>query len=869
VELSIIKKMIEHGISPGKLGVDETLLMDPEGKRIYKFVTEFYGQYGKLPEFKTVHQECGIDLSGIDSSEPLEFYLDQFRTRMKIRLIGDFNKQTAEFLNKSPDPDPVYGLMREILKKADSVASGDKVWDMSGEADRKKVLDYYDVIKSYKGKTIGIETPWPFLNDATGGIRKGFFVSVIARSESGKCIEENSLIPDAKTGVLRTIREIVESKSAIVHTLNDQGCVVSARPANFIDSGMKRCYEVVMDSGRRITAPPNDPLLTVDGWVPIEKLKIGDCLAVPSFIPAPLEPKSIPDHEIDILALMLTDGHTGHPGKLGFTNEDAEIVSVMKDALGKIGLKLVVDKTRRTKSGNLFCYRIPSTVGARGDLGHGVKSDFRKMFEKYGLLWKLAADKAIPDEIFQLPNEKLRRFIGLFWSCDGSVDKKGCVELCMMSRKMVEQIQHLLLRFGILSRVTKKTFWYRYKGKKDRREAWRLYVYDQTKFIKEIPLFGETKRKYAKAAKQKNPYKLFTVQLTPSLKKKVISTIENSPLYPRLVSIGSTAKQILHAATGGHSRCSMTRLRNIFKVFGEVEDGALFSNHARWERIRSIRYAGVRHVYDLSIPETHNFVANNIFVHNTWTLLKIAEHAQKTGKVILFISPEMSEEIVRFRLSAIYNKLSYSAFTKGLLNAVEEERLKNWVTQPCAPPFIVADATIVQSVEQVEYMVQEYRPDLVLIDSYYLLDMSGRFGTTMERREALTVALYNQCKRTKIPYIVSTHFTKKVTKEKKGEAEDVAYSQQAIRLADLAMGIYRDEEMEANRVMLLQVLKHREGLKADIVINFDMDTMDFSEIKVNRAWSEFGGSVQGEKETVKESPPPDEPATDDGETIPF
>ena len=46
-----------------------------------------------------------------------------------------------------------------------------------------------------------------------------------------------------------------------------------------------------------------------------------------------------------------------------------------------------------------------------------------------------------------------------------------------------------------------------------------------------------------------------------------------------------------------------------------------------WDEIVSIEYLGHKQVYDLTIPETHNFVANDICVHNTAFCLNIAQNA--------------------------------------------------------------------------------------------------------------------------------------------------------------------------------------------------------------------------------------------------
>jgi replicative DNA helicase len=60
-----------------------------------------------------------------------------------------------------------------------------------------------------------------------------------------------------------------------------------------------------------------------------------------------------------------------------------------------------------------------------------------------------------------------------------------------------------------------------------------------------------------------------------------------------------------------------------------------------WDQITSIEPAGNKSVYDLTIPNTHNFVANDICVHNTALALNIAQYAARNGYVIGIFSLEM------------------------------------------------------------------------------------------------------------------------------------------------------------------------------------------------------------------------------------
>src|SRR6266542_903929 len=61
-------------------------------------------------------------------------------------------------------------------------------------------------------------------------------------------------------------------------------------------------------------------------------------------------------------------------------------------------------------------------------------------------------EKVLPEIVYRLPPDQLARFIAVFWLCDGAVGKVS-VSTTLASERLVRQLQHLLLRFGIQSGV--------------------------------------------------------------------------------------------------------------------------------------------------------------------------------------------------------------------------------------------------------------------------------------------------------------------------------------------------------------------------------------------------------------------------------
>ncbi|OLE14064.1 MAG: hypothetical protein AUG93_00200 [Armatimonadetes bacterium 13_1_20CM_4_65_7] len=69
-----------------------------------------------------------------------------------------------------------------------------------------------------------------------------------------------------------------------------------------------------------------------------------------------------------------------------------------------------------------------------------------------------------------------------------------------------------------------------------------------------------------------------------------------------------------------------------------------------WDEIQAIAPAGSADVYDLSILSSHNFVANDVIVHNSTLLLEACRHLAGAGGLVLYVSGE--ESVIQIKLRA-------------------------------------------------------------------------------------------------------------------------------------------------------------------------------------------------------------------------
>ena len=89
-----------------------------------------------------------------------------------------------------------------------------------------------------------------------------------------------------------------------------------------------------------------------------------------------------------------------------------------------------------------------------------ANTQIARFLERHGLRYARAADKAVPACIFRLPRQQLALFLRALFTGDGSVfvNQRGLAGLSYstISRRLAEDVQHLLLRFGIITKLRTK-----------------------------------------------------------------------------------------------------------------------------------------------------------------------------------------------------------------------------------------------------------------------------------------------------------------------------------------------------------------------------------------------------------------------------
>ncbi len=469
-------------------------------------------------------------------------------------------------------------------------------------------------------------------------------VFVCGARGSGKCLHGDTLIP-LSNGCVLPIKEL-ENVNSKVLALDHDLKVKEIEKIAFFKRKVNKLLHIKLRSGREIKLTPEHPLLTVNGWRPAEELRKGSRIATPRTLKA-FGKTRMKECDVKLLAYLLAEGHLGNQFVL-FSNGDSQIIQDFKNAVFEFDCGLEVKQ--HSKSG---CFRVVQKK-KKIDTNHIVrnkkgqftgdsfvisqKSSLLRFIESIGLYNKLSKEKFIPKEIMQLEKEQLALFLNRMFSCDGSIyrisrSKSWGICYASSSEKMARQIQHLLLRFGIISTLREKKM--KIEGKPFDSFEVVLYGENVVKFISEIGFFG------AKELKQKEAFQ----EASDLNRNPNIDTIpkEMWDSY-RPKNWKATARVLGYAPKSFHNAINYAPSREKLLKISLVDENKgvqlLAQSDIFWDEIASIReLIGETEVYDIEIPKVHNFVASDIIVHNSYIMGVIAEelamHNKNVGIIVI------------------------------------------------------------------------------------------------------------------------------------------------------------------------------------------------------------------------------------------
>ncbi|MBO0690045.1 MAG: replicative DNA helicase, partial [Candidatus Dormibacteraeota bacterium] len=573
----------------------------------------------------------------------------------------------------------------------------------------KPAMDKIDAQMASGGGVVGIASGFHDLDRVTNGFKASDMVVIAGRPSMGKCAAASTLIDDPQTGERLTVEECVRRRMGFVMGVSDEGRVRPARVSDWVDSGLQECFRLRTRLGRSVEVTGHHPFLTVDGWQPLHDLAVGDRIGLPRRVCVFGTDTSWSPELIRLLAYYVAEGGltTAQPA---FTNTDAEIVADFRACVGTCFPDVAIRHSRKAY------YVRGSRPGPRAN---AVTAWLREL----GLMGKGAHEKRFPSFVWRWDREHLIEFVRALMSCDGTIyDLHGYprIEFAVASRELAEDLQHALVRLGIVAKLWKK-----------KERCWRLDVTEPqsvAEYQREVGWIGEKSQRFPDPPVSERRSNLG--QLPASVWSPVRASAAERQLT--LVAVaqaageyGSTRRGFNpHAARGLPS----SRLGAYARVLQDAHLRRLASPDLYWDEIVSIEPIGKHQVYDLSVPDGANFIAQDVVVHNTSFVLNVTLNAAVEQKQpVAIFSLEMSKEQLVERMLCEQARIDAQRLHRGLLSEAEHERLVYALGPLGDAPIFIDDSPMLDDLTlRLKARQAKARDGIELVIVDYLQLMHGR-----------------------------------------------------------------------------------------------------------------------------------------------
>jgi replicative DNA helicase len=397
-----------------------------------------------------------------------------------------------------------------------------------------------------------------------------------------------------------------------VWALNDRLQYVRRHLTHVFPTGVKPVFRVRLGSGKEVEATANHPFLTYAGWTALGELEVGSRVGVPRHGPGPEQSAGWDDRKVVMLAHLLGEGSFVKRQPLRYASIDEKNLAIVTEAAAAFGITPIRDDYAAARVTTL---RLPAPYR----LARGRRNPIAEWLDDLGLFGLRSHEKFVPEGVFHLPKEQIALFLRHIWATDGSVTvnangRSGRIYYASTSRRLVDDLSRLFLRFGISTRLRTAT------PKAGYRPGYTLDVSgldDQRRFLQEIGVHGERGESAARLLeiirdKQANP----NVDTVP---RQVWEDVKDL-----LVEQGMTHREF--AAAIGTQFCGSTlwkrapsrqRLVRIAAVLESEELEIMAVNDLMWDEVVAVEPVGEKQVFDATVVGTHNFVANGIALHNS------------------------------------------------------------------------------------------------------------------------------------------------------------------------------------------------------------------------------------------------------------
>lgn len=218
----------------------------------------------------------------------------------------------------------------------------------------------------------------------------------------------------------------------------------------------------------------------------------------------------------------------------------------------------------------------------------------------------------------------------------------------------------------------------------------------------------------------------------------------------------------------------------------------------------------------------------------TFLLVECAAHCwANQEKPPLFVTMEMPPDQIERRFDASAGKFAYERLRKARLGVFAKKNYFDFLDGLKEKrPFWIADSRSVRTVEEIANLAVELDVSAVYLDGVYILARHGA-DAMWERTLEVVASCKDQAKITQLPWVLTTQLATSLKADATtATTRDLGYAKMIAQWADAIYAFFGNKDLKKNNRRIMRTLAAREFQNIDLLLNFDLETMNFSEIGI-------------------------------------
>lgn len=496
-----------------------------------------------------------------------------------------------------------------------------------------------------------------------GGVPESKYIKFWGAKSSGKCITGDSLV--LTSSGLSSIDGYSNGLSGLsemeVPLMTKEGVQYSS---HFFEEVANETVYVKNNLGMSIEGTPEHKLFVFNSDLSFSFKRLDD-IQVGDYVCIPRGTNLFPSERPAIHFKQTIISNNGNPLK----EVPHQITPSLARLLGYIIANGNYNKTEEIRVSTTNKRIVEDIQGILSELGQSLYSQ-RGIDHKIGgrhlgrLLYFLldsptaftARYKKVPNIILSSPKEIQYSFLQALIDCDGYMSKEGHLSFYSASKLLADQVQLMLLNLGIIctktykekAKTKEKTYYHRYYSVSICSNSLSTYFDNIASLKYKVPDIDVHAR---------------GKDIVPYYKALLDKAIKDIRTYLKVDAAGGYYKDGVYVRNGftlgsanhyGSKNITRDHLKRIYPILSEwcsygsiqflldKKEEILNSNFYFSKIVEVERRQAPVHVYDFTVPNGHNFIANGFINHNTVFSLICAGNYQKLNpdKYVLLIDYE-------------------------------------------------------------------------------------------------------------------------------------------------------------------------------------------------------------------------------------